>query len=264
MDRSWTSVGQWMAALVFVVAGCGSDADSSSPDAGTGAPIDAAPLPDVVLPAVLSCYGAVPGPTAPDPVSMHVNLSATSTRIFSGVAVEARRFDDDSVITSGTTDANGVVALSLPTGGVPLAAYLHWAPDGDQPYNWFFSGPLSQATNAVYGQNDSTDTEVADALTAGVTMDPSLGEVAATVTDCRGVGRAGVVASYSTDQRTYYYGSGDSWDLSADSTSTSAFVETWNVPVGPLTMTLDYGHGWVVSYPLKSFAGEFSYLNAGP
>lgn len=98
--------------LLAVCAGCTSDPEKFGPAACQ--PPTSSPDPFTVNVAVVT---ATEGPSSPVAVA--------------GAMVELRKRSDDSVLTSGVSDANGKVALSVATGGKPIDAYL--AASGSDP-----------------------------------------------------------------------------------------------------------------------------------
>jgi hypothetical protein len=102
-------------------------ADAAVPDAPPAIP-DATPAPDA-HPANLDCPAADAGVVVvADPLTISgiaKSRGISSSTPVVGGTVEVRKLSDDSVLASTETDANGAYHLSVPTGGVAAAAYLH-------------------------------------------------------------------------------------------------------------------------------------------
>ena len=180
-----------------------------------------------------------------------------------GGTVEVRRLADDVQIVSGSTDEVGRVTLSVPTGGVPVRAYLHYAKAGFVPANFFLRSPLARALS-VQLNTGTPEEEAAEALDLGVVRDPTRGSYAMQTLDCNGRALGGVAITFTPATRPYYF---DARGYAPDATATSTevpYLQAWNVAPGNLHVAQTYAGTPLASYVVKIFPGEFAFMFGQP
>jgi len=231
----------------------------SGSDAG---PADAGPYPPD-----LSCLGAPPPTTAPDPVPVAASIAEGQTFTpLAGAILEMRLRSDGTVLDSGTADASGDVLLALASGGAPVDAYgvalaagyttLHLHPfrpfAGDDPTIPFalLTPPQHAAQQqAIYG----------------TTSDPGLGLVRITVVDCDNVPIEGATVTFAPEPGAVFYDaeSGPADPLRTSTTSAGTLM-AFDVPPGDLTVSAHYQGTDLPPRTARADAGVFVALGIAP
>jgi hypothetical protein len=208
-----------------VLAACGSPAPSH-PDAprNVDAPrSDALPIRDAPVDAYdgpdLACLGHPAPNTAPDPLSLDGKVFVVDhyqVTPFAGATLTVHRRSDDAVLaTSTVTAADGTYALSAPTNGTALDAYLAVAAPGEvavridpgDPFTTGFFGLALVAPAAEIAR------WYAD---AGATYSATAPTVITIAVDCNHASIAGATITVAPQAPLIYYNA-DHWDPTATS-----------------------------------------------
>ena len=145
-----------------------------------------------------SCVGSAVWPVATtSPITFQVEVyDAASHALLPGVTVRACDGSDADCLTpeaTGTTDSNGLVTLTSQS--VPFTGYLQAASSGYVTQLSYVYPPITESTDpgVVVGVGLYPSSYIAEVGAANkVTLDPSLGIIAAFPHDCSGVPAPGV------------------------------------------------------------------------
>jgi hypothetical protein len=233
------------------------------PRSGTDAgPADAGPYPPD-----LSCLGAPPPTTAPDPVPIMASINEGQTFTpLAGAILEMRLRSDDTVLDSGTANASGNVLLALASGGAPVDAYgvaaaagfttLHLHPfrpfAGDDP-----TIPFALLTPAQHAAQQQA--------IYGATADTALGLLRITIVDCDNIPIEGATVMFAPVPGAVFY---DPESGAADplrtSTTAAGTIIAFDVPVGDVTVSAHYQGTDLPPRTARAEAGVFVALGIAP
>jgi len=233
-----------MKALVVVVlaAGCGDHQIA----------VDA-PLPP---PPEIDCIGRPPPTVANDPSVVDV-----TTRLDPGggpnpgVAVEIRALPDDAIVASGTSDAQAHLSLSLPSGGHPLVADVHYTKPTYLGGNWFFPAYSPLVSRSIYPDLDTLATETDRVMAAGATYDPTKGALAIIVEDCARHGLAGVSITLEP---------ASGFEAEADGPDGAGYHLFYNVDPGTLTINFAYAGFALTAQDVVIYPNEYTFTVLRP
>jgi hypothetical protein len=158
--------------------------------------------------------------------------------------------DDDNLLASGTSDADGEVTLSVETGGVPFEGNLTTSMEGYLRSQWsIFNGLLTQPEDRwlLMVPEEWADTLVDDVW--GVARDPDAAIVFFVVFECNGwsemppsnSGLYGAEVSYTPEgtEVAYVNALWDTFLTTLDATSNMGVAVAANVPPGEIAVTID-------------------------
>ncbi len=238
---------QWW---LLVLAGCGRigfDATSDALVTSTGASaLTVAPCPI--------------GRTAPDPLTVSGFAFRATTGIHqAGVAVAAMTSAAGTPIATATTDLLGNFSLSVPTGGVPIAAYFSLTKTGFLTSVSVPDQPLDHAVSMLAGFM-GMQADVDGLYSAGSTaQDTTKGTLFVTVEDCGGTTIAGATIA-TTPASKIVYSSGILPSGSATATGSSGYAWALNVPVGSVQLTATAPGRTFSPHPVAILASSASFM----
>lgn len=222
------------------------DADAGEPDvADTGEPdsADTGPDADASNPLDLSCEN-VPFPTSvPDPVTVSGQVTDNGT---SGLVanLEVHRADDDSLIDSVATGADGAYSLTVPTGGVPTAVYFRITATGHVETYRYFGYPLTANTTSPQRIWTSTAFQ-AYASKGGVAPTAGKGVAYLIARDCalKKVGAGVVYTTTPTPQKLAYEEGAqcDTPNLQATASTQCSYAMSFELTPGMLAVDATLG-----------------------
>ncbi len=203
------------------------------------APAAAATLAGSTVPPVITITGNVFDPFARTPVAgAHVAF------------VERGR---ERILATSISDAQGVYSVALATGGKPIDAYVRATRAGRVTTYIFPPAPLTTdmapcppfaGTLGCILVAMLTDTAADDmAGFAGVTRDPTRGEVLFIAANCQGIPVAGATVAIAPhpEQLVYTRGPFPAWDATATDSTGRSFG--FNLEPGPATVRSKYPDG---------------------
>jgi hypothetical protein len=221
--------------------------DGAVADAPPAIP-DATPAPDA-HPANLDCPAADAGVAdIADPINISglaKSRGISASTPVAGATVQVRKLSDDSVIATAETDANGAYHLSVPTGGVASAAYLHASGAGLASTDVFTPRPVdSDITGLTITMFDSNLIPLLGQF-AGTQIVAGDGVVILQLEDCDGESIEGATVTVSggnADTKVVYTAAGSPLpDSSQTHTSNTGTVWIVNLPPGDHLVQGHYG-----------------------
>lgn len=265
------SVAMLLLATAMTMSACSSDeTTSAAPDGGTS---DAAT--DTIARSDTGAGEPEAGPgcnagAAPDPLTYEVKVieAPSPLNALPGATVDLVKRSDRSVITTGTSDANGKVTLSAPTGGVALDALLRvTAPPGDagprMPFVTEFQYGIQKDENAN-GVGVPAQSLIADnASAAGVTLDPSKTIVQVHVGNCNGNGFTNATVAVEGATVIYNKGGPMTFDTSMTATGLMGVGTAFNVAPGLTKISVTY-MGQTITHETNTVAGEIHWIFVKP
>ncbi len=253
----------WLALVGLVtlaVAACG----SSSAD------IDAAPAADAP-PIVYTCLTQPDAGSAPATISVTgtVKQGLTTMSASSGAVVKFFQTDETTVIDSFTTGADGNYTISLPTGGLPLAAVGQFSHATDSTgtfvNEWVYTGePIYADLANLDGLLLDTAELQSPLVTAyfGSSWDNTKSVAVVLAVDCNGTIAQGAQITISPAPASVVYADADGLpDHSLTQTSASGVVYVWNIPIGAsktATVSGTVGSMALRTHPFGVHPGEIS------
>lgn len=206
-----------------------------------------------------SCFGDTPPTSAVDPLAVTGTLADLNTLApIAGAAAEARLAADSSLLDAETTAADGGFALSLPTGGTPLDAFLAFAASGYPNTRYFGSDPLAADVTGFAAQAISTSQLGLIYFLANVAQLPGTGTAVVVVADCAGTPIAGATVALTPPPTALRYLAGSLPSPSATATDASGVALGLSAPAGGCTVAAGYGGRALEAHVFQVFAGGVS------
>jgi hypothetical protein len=192
------------------------------------------------------CLGGALPTTAPDPLAVSgtaKTLNGLSTANAPGVTLGVYLTAGGGALATTTSASDGTFALSVATGGQPVAGYLKATKTGLLDYYLFPGTPLSANVNSapvLVISSASLGTVETLASVTPATDPNAVGFVGVVVHDCDSKPVAGATISVTQSggdvgDKRYVVGSVPSTTATMTDTSGSAFV--FNVPAGTTTIS---------------------------
>lgn len=179
----------------------------------------------------------------PIPPFFHVTgkaeaYSANGATPLAGVRVGGYRSSDEATeVTYTMTDADGLYALDLPTGGQPLDGYFKATKDTYMDTYLYPDGLVKQDLDGarIAMLTPDTFTLLTDTL-CGANQQPTNAAIIAIVADDQNTPTAGAMIGSSPAATKYCYDSGGFPNRSATQTDTDGIGYYLNVPAGKVTV----------------------------
>jgi len=190
------------------------------------------------------CIGKLQFPLASTPqidLTLDV-ISQPSGTGLSGVSVLACSAIDlpcSTPLTSGTTDASGIVTLAIPANAQGFSGHLELSGNGIMPELYFFDYNLTVPSSSLVVDVFSPSTFAALVGTTNVTVDPTHGSILLAAFDCALDPAPNVVISATgtdAESRILYVANG-MLSTTATSTNQSGTALIVDVPHGQVTVT---------------------------
>ena len=226
--------------LVFLAACDGSTSlapDASMPDAG------------------IACVRPT---TAPDLIVLTgVTLDLVTLAPLSNTAIEAV----GTSTISAVSDASGAYSLTLPTGGVPVAGYLHASHAGYLDTYDYAAGPSAADASSPIPLITAQARD-AGAATVGITQTADTGALLVRIADCSGTAIAG--AQLGTIGTLRYGNDQGAPSTTATMTGRMGLVYAYNVPPGTVTLTATYDNQSLVPVTVMIAANAATVVGIRP
>jgi hypothetical protein len=224
--------------LLFVFTACGDDGGGGggTPDAPSN------------IPAMINISGkAVEKSTDPDKPLMGVMLAAY------------RNSDPNTAVVTGTTDANGMYTLSIPTEGKPLDGFVKATYTGLLDTYLYPPKPLSEdfGTASIYMVSSGT-LDLLSSLACRNQQDLAKGLVAVLVTDAANMPVAGAKVSSSPAAAKDCYNMGGTPNSNATMTDTDGIAYELNLPPGEVTVSATKSGSTFNSHKVNARAGTLT------
>jgi hypothetical protein len=225
---------------------------------------DGAEVPDgTVAPFDVSCAGDTPPDRAVELLRVFGNVvDGTSNAPVGGASVEVRRHSDDGLLGSTTANDAGAYSMTVPTGGMPLSAYVRFVAAEFLPTNVYLPDPLFEGRSVDGRVTRSTDGPYA---IAGIVRDPKLGTLFVSVNDCAGnkITSAAATISFSPEVQRILYLHQGAFDPAATSTG-EGFGLGLNAPTGDILIGAEAAGIQLEARPCRTHAGERVFMSVHP
>lgn len=169
-----------------------------------------------------------------------------------------------TMLATTTSTAGGAFSLTVPSGGVPVDAFLKVTASGRIETDWFPPAPL--AANSATGEINLFDSSTLNLLAsfAGVSLNPAASQAFFTVNDCAGaaISKATVGATPAPGKIRYIANGFPS--TTATSTDKDGTALLLNVPAGNVALTANSGTTALRTRTIKSTAAVLLQISLRP
>lgn len=202
------------------------------------------------------CAGQQPGMTADRQITVAgVTLLVPMQSPVKSAQIEVTLTGSSLVTGSATSDANGAFTITVTTGDLPYDAYLHVTSNGNLITDAYPAAPALHSFGAVI---EVFDGATLDALVgaAGVTPDPSKGNVLVVAEDCDGFPVANANVTSDAGGIPLFFTGSAFVSVPGGLTNSSGVVLLANVNTGPVNISATVGSVSLRKRPLTVASGQ--------